>query len=146
MFRLISILVVSSMFYFVFVKPLRLLINENIFLPTLNFLLFNYDVAIPQLNHTEVLISSLDNNNKVLFRMPFNGFYIVPSILMILENKIDLLKIYTLIHLGIIFIPLLMFLIGLNFTILFNDFFQRLFIFISLVITILLFSQMNFKE
>ena len=78
--------------------------------------------------------------------MPFNGFYIVPSVLMIVENEIVKLKIYTFIHLCIIIIPLLIFLIGINLTILLNgEFAQMLSIFASLVFTVLLLSQKQTK-
>ena len=68
------------------------------------------------------------------------------SNLMIVENKIVQLKIYTFIHLCIIIIPLLIFLIGINLTILLNgEFAQMLSIFASLVFTVLLLSQKQNK-
>ena len=146
MIKIILVLVFSSILYFIIIKPLRLIINEHIILPIFNFLLFNCDVTIPKPDYTELLIKSLSNNSKVLFRMPFNGFYIVPSVLMIVENKIVQLKIYTFIHLCIIIIPLLIFLIGINLTILLNgEFAQMLSIFASLVFTVLLLSQKQNK-
>ena len=146
MIKIILVLVFSSILYFIIIKPLRLIINEHIILPIFNFLLFNCDVTIPKPDYTELLIKSLSNNSKVLFRMPFNGFYIVPSVLMIVENEIVKLKIYTFIHLCIIIIPLLIFLIGINLTILLNgEFAQMLSIFASLVFTVLLLSQKQTK-
>lgn len=146
MIKIILVLVFSSILYFIIIKPLRLIINEHIILPIFNFLLFNCDVTITKPNYTELLIKSLSNNSKVLFRMPFNGFYIVPSVLMIVENEIVKLKIYTFIHLCIIIIPLLIFLIGINLTILLNgEFAQMLSIFASLVFTVLLLSQKQTK-
>jgi len=145
MIRTISILVLSSIFYFIFIKPLRLLVDEHIFLPAFNYLLFNYDVTIPRSDHTEVLIKSLNNNNKVLFRMPFNGFYIVPSILMVVENQIDLFKKYTFIHLAIIILPLLLFIFGLSsiLKLLGEDIFKMLVIILSLIFTTLVITHKN---
>jgi len=124
-----------------------LIVNEHIILPIFDFLFFNCDVTITKSDNTELLIKSLSNNSKVLFIMPFNGFYIVPSILIIMEKKINLFKKYTIIHLAIIFLPLLLFIFGLSsILILLNeDFFKMLVIFTSLVVTILLISQKEFE-
>ena len=144
MLKTILIIVFSSILYFIFVKPLRLLVNEHVILPILDFLFYNCDVSVPKSDHTDILIKSLNNNSKVLFRIPFNGFYIVPSILMVVENQIALFKKYTLIHLVIIFTPLLLFALGINSQeILTGDLFKMLVIFLSLIFTTLVITHKN---
>ena len=140
---MILVLVFSSILYFIIIKPLRLIINEHVILPIFNFLFFNCDVTVPISDRTELLIKSLRNNSKVLFRMPFNGFYIVPSILMVIENRIDLFKKYTYIHLAIIFLPLLLFIFGLSsiLKLIGADIFKMLVIFLRLIFTTLIISH-----
>ena len=77
--------------------------------------------------------------------MPFNGFYIVPSILMVVENQIDLFKKYTFIHLAIIILPLLLFIFGLSsiLKLLGEDIFKMLVIFLSLIFTTLVITHKN---
>ena len=82
----------------------------------------------------KVLIKSLSDENKVLFRMPFNGFYIVSSILMNVERKITLFKKYTLYSFEYYtIIPLILFLTGLSFLLTFlnENFFKMLIILMS---------------
>lgn len=142
MIRKISILIFSSIFYLIFFKPLRLLINEHIILPLLKSLLSHYDISIPKADHTEVLIQSFNNGNEMMLQLPFNGFYIIPTMLMLIEKNFDHFTMFTLIHFALIIFPLLFFLIGVDLPIILTgSIFHSLFVFFSLLFTILLLNQ-----
>jgi|GEM_PF-6302712 len=139
---MIAILISSAILHLIFIKPFRLFINENILLQTLDCLLSNNNITTLQEGHTEVLIIPFNSDRFIHLRIPFNGFYIVPSILMFVKKKIDLFKKFTIIHLGFTFSPLLFFLIGINISILLNGtLFHLLFIVLSLLFTVLLLRQ-----
>ena len=132
----------------IIIKPIRLEANEYVFLPIFNYLFTGYQVSIPRLNHTGLLLINNNGNelleSSLLFKMPFNGFYIIPSILLLFEKNYDLFKKYTIIHLFVIFTPLIIFLLGVNNNFLLNgDFTKMITIFFSLIVTTIIFTQKN---
>ena len=110
--KLIPLIKISIIFllilscYYILIVPVRIVINNNIFYPAISSI-FPYSEIKP--NETSLVINSDDPNKFFYFKLPFGGYYIIPTVLLILKKNWIAVKIYTYFHLSL-FAILLVFL------------------------------------
>jgi hypothetical protein len=100
--KLIPLIKISIIFllilscYYILIVPVRIVINNNIFYPAISSI-FPYSEIKP--NETSLVINSDDPNKFFYFKLPFGGYYIIPTVLLALKKNWISVKIFTYFHL-----------------------------------------------
>jgi len=94
-----------------------------------------------------IIVESLKPPMYNYLKHLFNGYFLIPIILMYSAKRFDLAKRFIIVHFGIIGMPFCFFLFGIDVPLLTDvTLYNNLFIYLSLLFTIFVFEKNNFKR
>ena len=95
----IGIIIVCSFVYFLFLRPLRVYLNEKVLAPVVNRLSGeNTKVSIPKENPFAISIGREVTENFMKIKLPFGKFMLIPLTVLLLTNSWSLIRSLTISH------------------------------------------------
>ncbi len=95
----IGIIIVCSFVYFLFLRPLRVYLNEKVLAPVVNQLSGeNTKVSIPKENPFAISIEREGTENFMKIKLPFGQFMLMPLTVLLLTNSWALIRSLTISH------------------------------------------------
>mgnify|MGYP001241254306 FL=1 len=95
----IGIIIVCSFVYFLFLRPLRVYLNEKVLAPVVNQLSGeNTKVSIPKENPFAISIGREVTENFMKIKLPFGKFMLIPLTVLLLTNSWSLIRSLTISH------------------------------------------------